>query len=77
MPKAAPHFDVGALLMHVQAQDVGLVVSTNDPHGLRRVLYEHMRVQPSRRCHVYAAPDSPRRFWLVKMPIEGMTEVKE
>jgi hypothetical protein len=68
LPKQAPsaHFDVAALLSAVQEQDCGLVVSTNHPAGLQRLLYDHMRAQPARRCSILQAPDSPRKFWLVK-----------
>lgn len=69
MPKAQKHFDDVALLRHVQEQDVGLVVSTNDPAGLRRILYATMRAAPHLRARIFQSPKSARRFLLVKLGV--------
>lgn len=77
MPAASHHFDVDALLDAVAQQDVGLVVSTNNPAGFQRLLYQHMRAKPSLRCHVYCAPDSKQKFWLCKQPIPETQEAED
>lgn len=66
MPSRAAHFDINALLASVAEQDVGLAVSTNHPKGFLRLLYAHMAAQPASRCSILSAPDSPKKFWLVK-----------
>jgi hypothetical protein len=76
MPRASAHFDVAALLTAVAEQDVGLVISTNDADGFRRLIYGHMRAQPSLRCHVYAAPDSKKKFWLLRQPMPDHAELE-
>jgi hypothetical protein len=77
MPKADPHFDAGALLAAVAQQDVGLAVSTNNPEGFRRILYGHMRAQPSLRAHVYADPRSRSAFYILRKPLESLVQTPE
>lgn len=78
MPKQAnPHFDGVALLQHVQQQDYGLQVSTNDPSGFRRILYGVMRAAEHLRCHIYQHPASKRRFVLLKAALPNVAPVEE
>jgi len=75
MPKvASPHFDPHGLLCAVHQQDVGLKVSTNDPDGFKRILYNTMRADPSLRCHIYSDPRSRRQFLLLKTRLEHHIE---
>lgn len=76
MPKAQPHFDTLHLLQQVQAHDFGLRVSTNNPKGFRRVLYEAQRSAPHLRLHIYACPRSPRAFWLLKAPLPSLAPME-
>lgn len=68
----SPHFDPHGLLSAVQQQDVGLKVSTNDPEGFKRLLYETMSADPSLKCHIYSDPTSRRMFLLLKMRVETL-----
>lgn len=77
MPKAQPHFDVGALLREVHKQDVGLSVSTNAPDGFLRIVYDYMRAQPSLRCHIYRVPTSPQLFYITKDAAPAALALKE
>lgn len=74
MPKATPHFDVGGLCEQVLEQDLGLVVSTNNPGGFRRTLYTHMRKHPEHKLHIYSTQDSPNRLMLLKQPVDTPVE---
>lgn len=60
------HFDVAALLKAVHDQPIGLCCSTNHPPGFRRLIYLHMRAQPSLKVRILQAPDSANKFYLVK-----------
>jgi hypothetical protein len=79
MPKTvpSPHFDVVALLTAVHQQDVGLRVSTNNPAGWRRILYEAMRANPLLRCFIYADPRAASAFYIVKTAIPTATAIEE
>lgn len=74
MPKTEAHFDVPALLGAVQAQDVGLSVTTNNPPRFRAILYAAMRADESLRCFIYAKPNSPSGFYLLKQRFLGPAE---
>ena len=72
-----PHFDALSLLEQVHQQDVGLIVSTNNPRGFLRVVYAAGRTQPTLRCSIYAAPDSKQKFWLLKKPHASLPPLSE
>lgn len=74
MPKVQAHFDYAGLCEQVLAQPFGLVVSTNNPAGFRRVLYKHMRQEPAHRLHILADPASPARFYLLRSSPETLLE---
>jgi len=68
------HFDVPALCEEALRADLGLVVSTNNPAGFRRILYAHMREAPHHRLHIFADPSSKSRFYLLKQPPSALDE---
>lgn len=68
------HFDVEATLQAVQAQDLGLIVTTNNPKRCRELLYAAMRADESLRCFVYAIPRAPNSFMLLKKAAPGAEE---
>lgn len=61
------HFDVAALVRAVFYQPLGLRISTNHPHGWRRVVYAHLKRNPSAgRFHILQDPSSANKFLLVR-----------
>jgi len=60
-----PHFDAESLLEAVQAQPIGLRISTNHPAGFRRLIYQASRRKPALRCQVLQCPHSANAFLLV------------
>ena len=73
MPAIGSHFDVAGLCAQVHEQDLGLLVSTNNPGGFRRLMYLHFKQQPSHTLHIYNDKTSPNRFLLLKAPITQPT----
>lgn len=74
MPKAEPHFDYGALAEQVLEQDIGLIVTTNNPGGFRRVMYTHMRRRPEHKFAIMSDPATPNRLWLLRRPLDALAE---
>lgn len=70
--KTVEHFDVGGLLQQVYAQELGLVVSTNNPRGFKRVLYAHMARTQCPKVHIYQDRTSPNRLVLLNKSREEL-----
>ncbi len=68
MPKTNTNllFEPLALLKAALEQDFGLWVSTNNPEGFKRVMYQHMSAAPHLRCRIFASPVSKSLFALLK-----------
>lgn len=77
MPKALPHFDAPGLLAAVHQQDHGLIISTNDPTGFRRIAYAAGRANPEHRIHIYADPRSRKRFFLLKARVASAAPLED
>lgn len=71
-----PHFDARALIKHVYDQPIGLRVSTNHPHGFRRLLYLESRKRPASRVQILQCPDSATAFLLVRDDV-GLEEAAQ
>lgn len=65
MPKAPEHFDAPGLIAAVQQQDIGLMVTTNNPSGFRRILYSNLRKLGIDTISIFANPRSKFSFYLV------------
>lgn len=65
MPKAEPHFDAEALIAAVQAQDIGLRITTNNPAQFKQIIYKAAR-KLNTKIHIYADPKSRNAFLLLK-----------
>lgn len=77
MPKAPEHFDYAALAEQVLQQDLGLVITTNNPGGFRRVMYTYMRQNPSHRFVIDGDPAAPNRLFLLRRAATELTETPE
>lgn len=77
MNSTTAHFDALGLLRAVHAQDFGLRVSTNNPRGFRRVLYQAMRADGAPRVHIYQCRRSPKAFLLLKQAFGGLEPLLE
>jgi hypothetical protein len=63
--KPLQHFDIGGLLTEVYKQAIGLVVSTNNPRGFKRIVYAHMAKTQCPKVHIYQDRTSPNRLILL------------
>lgn len=76
-PATTAHFDVAGLLRAVAEQDFGLRVSTNNPRGFRRIMYQGMREGLGPRAYVYQCPRSPKAFLLLRQRFSGLDPLPE
>lgn len=65
------HFDAEALLDEVAAQPVGLLITTNHPHGFKRLMYLAQRKRKSKSVLVASSPSSPNQFMLINKNTQG------
>lgn len=68
MTSATKHFDVVGLLTAVHQQDYGFTISTNNPAGFKRIMYEQMNLHPHLKAHIYADAKSQQRFHILRAP---------
>lgn len=66
MPALDMHFDPAAICAQALQQDHGIIVSTNNPAGFRRIMYAHMRKVPEHKLTLRTDPQSPSRFLLLR-----------
>jgi hypothetical protein len=65
VPKAEPHFDAEGIVQAVQAQDVGLRITTNNPTRFKQLIYK-AAAKLGQRVHIYVYPRRPNALALLK-----------
>ena len=71
MPALETHFDPAGICRQALEADLGIIVSTNNPAGFRRVMYKHMREVPAHKCSLRTDPESASRFFILRPTLES------